>query len=91
MLTILGEFYYLDLDKIDEFIQIKEMEPSVSGTSEGPHISIAKYENIKLMIEVLMDSGEAVDETLGGKSSELSIPFKLAFNTLINKGLLNKY
>jgi hypothetical protein len=42
------------------------------------------------MIEVLMDGGE-IDETLGDKSSEITIPFKLAFNTLINKQLLNKY
>jgi hypothetical protein len=90
MLKILGEFYYLDLDAIDEFIQIKEVEPSPSATTEGTHISIAKYEMVKLMVEVLMDDAE-VDETLGDKSSEITIPFKLSFNTLINKGLLNKY
>jgi hypothetical protein len=90
MLKILGEFYYLDLDAIDEFIQIKETEPSPSGSTEGAHISIAKYEMVKLMVEVLMDDAE-VDETLGDKSSEITIPFKLSFNTLINKGLLNKY
>ena len=91
MLKILGEYYYLDLDAIDEFIQIKDENPSPSGGTEGPHISIAKYENIKLMIEVLMDDSSEVDETLREKSSELTIPFKLAFNTLLNKKLLNKY
>ena len=43
------------------------------------------------MVEIIMTESEEVDETLGGKSSELSIPFKLAFNTLLNKKILNKY
>ena len=62
MLKILGEHYYLDLDKIDEYIQIKQ-EPS-SGDTEGTHISIVKYETIKLMLDVIMDDGDDVDETL---------------------------
>lgn len=89
MLKILGEHYYLDLDKLDEYIQIKDLK--TSGETEGNHISVVKYESTKLMIEVLMDSSEQIDETLAGKSSELTIPFKLAFNTLLNKKLLNKY
>jgi hypothetical protein len=38
-----------------------------------------------------MTENEEVDETLAMKSNELSIPFKLAFNSLLNKKLLNKY
>lgn len=90
MLKILGEHYYLDLDAIDDYIQIKDIK-SVSGETEGTHISVVKYETIKLMLEVIMDENEQIDETLGGKSSEITIPFKLAFNTLLNKKLLNKY
>ena len=90
MLKILGEYYYLDLDKIDEYIQIKNETPSSGETTSETHISIVKYDTIKLMIEVLMEGGD-IDETLGDKSSEITIPFKLAFNTLINKQLLNKY
>ena len=88
MLKILGEYYYLDLDKIDEYIQIKNETPSSGETPSEAHISIVKYDTIKLMIEVLMEGGD-IDETLGDKSSEITIPFKLAFNTLINKQLLN--
>ncbi len=89
MLKILGEHYYLDLDKIDEYIQIKQL-PS-SGETDGTQINIVKYETIKLMLDVIMDDGDEVDETLAGKGSEITIPFKLAFNTLLNKKLLNKY
>lgn len=91
MLKILGENYYLDLDKIDDYVQIKDRKESSSGETEGTAISIIKYETIKLMLEVIMDVTDEIDETLAGKGSEISIPFKLAFNTLLNKKLLNKY
>ena len=88
MLKILGEHYYLDLDKIDEYIQINQDSLSSSGETESTQINIVKYETIKLMLEVIMDVTDEIDETLAGKGSEISIPFKLAFNTLLNKKLL---
>jgi hypothetical protein len=81
----------LDLDKIDEYIQINQDSLSSSGETESTQINIVKYETIKLMLEVIMDVTDEIDETLAGKGSEISIPFKLAFNTLLNKKLLNKY
>jgi hypothetical protein len=43
------------------------------------------------MIEIIMDEHEEIDETLGAKASNnISIPFKIAFNTLLYKNLLNK-
>ena len=46
---------------------------------------------VKMMIEILITEHENIDESLGEKSSEISIPFKIAFNTLQNKQLLTKY
>jgi len=90
MLKVLGENYYLDLDKIDAYVQIEE-KVSTSGETEGTAISIIKYETIKLMLEIIMDEQEEIDDKLGIKGiSQLSIPFKLAFNTLLYKNLLNK-
>ena len=86
MLKVLNENYYLDLDEIDNYISI----PNDTGTSEN-HISVVRYEMVKLMTEILLTEKDEVDETLGPKSSDLSIPFKISFNTLLNKGLLNKY
>ena len=91
MLKVLGENYYLDLDKIDDYVQIKDRKENLSGETEGTAISIIKYETIKLMLEVVMDEPEEVDETLGVKgANNLSVPFKIAFNTLLYKKLLNK-
>jgi hypothetical protein len=90
MLKVLGEHYYLDLDKIDDYVQIKEVTPS-TGITDTTHISIIKYETVKLMMEIIMDEPNEVDETLGVKgTNNLSIPFKIAFNTLLYKKLLNK-
>lgn len=113
MLKILNEYYYLDLDKMEELVNIPTKEKTESVKSEGvksegvksegddseneeldgmtQHISIVKYDMLKVMIDVLMTESEEVDEKLGPKSTEISIPFKLAFNTLLNKKIINKY
>lgn len=91
MLKVLGENYYLDLDKIDDYVQIKGDKIITSGVTESAHISIIKYETVKLMMEIIMDEQEEIDETLGAKATNnISIPFKIAFNTLLYKNLLNK-
>jgi hypothetical protein len=91
MLKVLGENYYLDLDKIDDYVQIKGDKIVTTGVTESAHISIIKYETVKLMMEIIMDEPEEIDEQLGAKgTNNLSIPFKIAFNTLLYKKLLNK-
>jgi len=88
MLKIMNEHYFFDLDEIDNYIQVKS-EIIPSGATDEYHISVVKYETIKLMLEVIMDEHEDVDDVLGSKGgNQLSIPFKLAFNTLISKKLL---
>lgn len=89
MLKILGENYYLDLDKIENYISV-DVPDGFSGAPEN-HISVVKYDMIKVLTETLLTESEEVDENLGTKASGLSIPFKIAFNTLLNKKLLNKY
>ena len=86
MLKILNDHYYVDLDRLEQYVNI----PQPSGDSEN-HISVVKYDIIKVMMEVLLTENDIVDETLGEKSNELTIPFKLAFNTLLNKKIINKY
>jgi hypothetical protein len=87
MIKILNENYYFDLDVLDTCVQM----PKVSADTGENHINIVKYEMIKLMVEVVMDSQEEVDEKLGPRAEGISIPFKLAFNTLLNKQIINKY
>lgn len=88
MLKILGENYYFDLDKIEEYVNV-EPPKDFTGNPQN-HISVVKYELIRMMIETLIVENEEVDETLGMRNNELSIPFKLSFNSLLYKKLINK-
>ena len=46
---------------------------------------------VKILTETILTENEEIDENLGAKASGLSIPFKIAFNSLLNKKLINKY
>ncbi len=83
MIKILNENYYLDLDRLDEELQIE-------GTSGETQIHLVKYEVVKMLLDTILTEVEQVDETLGDKSNELTIPFKLSFNTLLFKKIINK-
>lgn len=90
MLKILGEHYYLDLDEIEKYINVEPLE----GMTGDPMntINVVRYDMVKILIDTVLTEDEEVDETLGIKASnDLSIPFKLSFNSLLNKKLLNKY
>ena len=86
MLDILGEKYYIDLDALDKFISYSVNIPT--GATEQ-HISIAKYEGIKLMIESIFNEENEIDENMGiHHAKNLTIPFRLAFNTLLRHEIL---
>ena len=87
MLKVLGEHYYIDLDKAQSYVNIDT--PSLSGGTEQ-QIGVVQYEFIKMLMEVILSENEEVDETLGEKSA-VSIPFKIAFNTLLNNKIIQKY
>lgn len=59
----------------------------------GREIDGAKYEMIRLMLEVLMDGTEETDDdTLGADRAldKTSLSFKIAFNTLYTYGILKE-
>jgi hypothetical protein len=82
MIKIFDSLYYVDIDKIDEIVTIKNVVESGEQ-----HISVAKYEMIKTLLDVVLTEEEK-DETLGLKNS--TIPFKIAFNSLLYKKIINK-
>lgn len=93
MLKILGEHYYFDLDAIEDYINVDTPIDEFSGeTSPQNTISVVRYDMVKLLTETILTEDAETDETLGIKSTNgLSMPFKLAFNSLLNKKLINKY
>jgi len=101
MLQFLGENYYVDFKTLEDEVNIpksddgkeiipeKETEDSTDDKF-SQHISVVKFETIKMMLEVVLTEREEMDDNLGirGSSKSLSIPFKIAFNTLLRHGII---
>ena len=60
MLKVLGENYYFDLDKIEKYINV-DPPSDFTGAPEN-HISVVKYEMVKVMMETLLTENEEIDE-----------------------------
>ena len=95
MIKVLGENYYIDLDKVEEYIdmsiQEEDEDETMSGSTEMK-INIIKFEMVKMLMDTVLTEHEEVDEKLGLKSStNTSIPFRMAFNSLLNKKIINHY
>jgi hypothetical protein len=93
MIKVLGENYYIDLDKVEEYLDMSDQysEGETSGNTET-RINIIKFEMVKILMDTVLTEHEEIDEQLGMKSSSnTSIPFRLAFNSLLNKKLINHY
>ena len=96
MIKVLGENYYIDLDRVEEYLDMSvqvedEDDETMSGTPETK-INIIKFEMVKMLMDTILTEHEEIDEKLGLKSStNTSIPFRLAFNSLLNKKLINHY
>jgi len=89
MFKILGENYYLDLNVLDNEISIEKPSNSDDEIEEGHNVNLVKFELLKLMVEVVLSEREDIDENLGAYSSkDLSIPFRIAFNTLLKHNIL---
>ena len=93
MVKVLGENYFIDLDRVETYLDMS-LEPSLenSGTTETK-VNLIKFEMVKMLLEVILSEDVEMDDKLGLKSSNssISIPFKIAFNTILNKKLINYY
>jgi hypothetical protein len=69
---------------------LEEIEVS---SLRGKEIDAAKFELIRLMIDVILDYGDDESDTSLGAERALDktpLSFKLAFNTLINYGIIKE-
>ena len=93
MIKVLGENYYIDLDVIEQYLDMSnDTSPEdLSGTTEMK-INIIIFEMVNMLLDTVLTEQDIVDEKLGMKSSSnTSIPFRIAFNSLLNKKLINHY
>ena len=86
MFKIFDEHYYIDLDSIEECTRIRSND-ELSGDTEN-QIHVVKYETIKFLLEIIMTENEAIDQKLGMNSNDITIPFKIAFNTLLINSII---
>ena len=92
MINVLGEVYYVDLDLVEEYIGIPNDTDTMSGDTSEVKINIIKFDLVKMMLDTVLSEHDELDETLGMKqTSNTSIPFRIAFNSLLNKKLINHY
>lgn len=97
MIEVLGNTYYMDLNELEKFVELpdeevtKELEEGVEieEDTKGQRFSIIKFEIVKTMIEVVLTEREEFDENLGSyQATKTSIPFRLAFNTLLRHNII---
>jgi hypothetical protein len=87
----MNEHYYVDLDQIEEYLDMSDIDsdPSDKNISEIK-INVIRYEMVKMLLETVLTEAEIPDEKLGMKT-QLTIPFTLAFNSLLNKKIIKRY
>jgi hypothetical protein len=69
-----------------------ESEEEISDPIGGQIIDLTKWETIKVMIESVLSENNPVDEAMGRTKlgEQLSIPFRLSFNTLLNYKIIKE-
>lgn len=80
--------------EIPETDDVKEEIPAVTqyDIAPGQMVDITKWEMTKAMIETVLNENGIVDEKMGitKLGEQLSIPFRLSFNTLIKNKLIKE-
>jgi len=118
LFEIAGEEFYLDLDKISDYVKIEESPKDLDKDldklltkgeeqdegeietkhykddyiSQGQLVDMTKWDLTKAMIETILSENGIVDEDMGSTmlGKQLSIPFRLSFNTLIKHKLIKR-
>lgn len=106
LFAIAGNNYYIDIEELSQCIRIEkpesiedifsETESEVNKeTDENMYtqvIDVAKWEVLKIMIESILNETSVVDEAMGPTklAEQLSIPFRLSFNTLIKNKIIKE-
>lgn len=85
---ILGENKKEEKEEEDGDFPTKEEEIPM----DGQIIDLTKWETIKVMIESVLSENGPVDEAMGRTKlgEQLSIPFRLSFNTLVNYKIIKE-
>lgn len=88
MVEIFGKNYYIDIEGITSKCQTGNAVQNEDG-SKSLEVNLFKYETIKLCVERILNEIQEIDEEMGPfGQGDLSVSFKIAFNTLIKYKIL---
>jgi hypothetical protein len=104
MEKIFGRKYYIDLDAVTEVCEIIGTDVNLSdenelilenneenkGVVDSPTINVFKYDIVKLCIERIINDGTDLSDLNGLNLIKMSPSFLIAFNTLINSGIISE-
>ena len=100
LLEICGKELFFDIDKLSDICKIEDIDMDDDQLDDdiiplmedvGIRIDVTKYEMYREMIGTLLMYNEQIDNKMGmiGLNST-TVPFKLAYNTLLMKGVLKE-
>ena len=101
LLEICGKELFFDIDKLSDICKIEDIEEDDEDPKDveklplmenmGMQIDVTKYEMYREMMGTLLMYQEQIDNKMGmvGLNST-TVPFKLAYNTLLMKGILKE-
>lgn len=73
--------------------ELEDGESSGENLEYSQMIDVTKWETIKVLIESILSEQGPVDEAMGPTklAEQLSIPFRISFNTLIKNKIIKEY
>jgi len=79
----------ITLDGANNVIQKEIISKTIP---RGKEIDAAKYSLLNTCIEYILDNEDVQDDTLGAERalSQTSLGYKIAFNTLLNEGIIKE-
>ena len=85
----------IDMEELIEQVRIEsKINPTEKGDGDEDDnyaINVAKYEVLRLLLDVILTNSEEIDDKMGYKSLDNSgFPFKLALNTLIEYKIIKE-
>ena len=105
LLEIGGKELYIDVERLSEIVRIepnvrieKNIETEEDSENDGDlvdesvvQIDVTKYELYREMIGTLLSYNEEIDNRMGKVAlNSTSVPFKLAYNTLLMKCIIKE-
>lgn len=104
LLEIGGKELYIDVERLSEIVRIEPSEKIVKNLEieeeseeenllddSAVQIDVTKYELYREMVGTLLSYNEEIDNRMGKVAlNATSVPFKLAYNTLLMKGIIRE-